>query len=82
MISKERLEVITRNDDEHSKLLVEMARELLAWRKAADDDEVLVALKRIEGYEEVDDQILAEDAMLNPVPWPEWRVVRKPALPE
>ena len=37
------------------------------------DDEVLVALKRIEDYEDVHPEILADDAIGSR--WPEWRTI-------
>lgn len=37
-------------------------------------DEVLVALKRVEGYEDVHPSILADDALMGH--WPEWRLVK------
>ena len=40
------------------------------------DDEVLVALKRGEGYEDVHVQLVSEDAVN--AHWPEWRTI----LPE
>lgn len=49
---------------------------LLDWAVTAEpiaDDEVLVALKRGEGYEDVHPQLLAEDALGGE--WPEWRLI-------
>lgn len=43
---------------------------------AIDDDEVLVALKRPEGYEDVHPQLVAEDAIEDE--WPVYRTI----LPE
>lgn len=37
------------------------------------DDEVLVALKRVEGYEDVHPEILTDDAIGGG--WPEWRTI-------
>ena len=37
------------------------------------DDEVLVALKRIDDYEDVHPEILADDAIGDG--WPEWRTI-------
>lgn len=38
-----------------------------------EDDEVLVALKRPEGYDDVHPQLVAEDAIKES--WPEYRIV-------
>ena len=38
-----------------------------------DDDEVLVALKRHEGYEDVHAELVSEDAIKET--WPEYRIV-------
>lgn len=55
---------------------IEMAKELLALRRVLPKDgEVLIALSRVEGYEDVSAELVAEDAMNNPEPWPEWRLV-------
>jgi len=55
---------------------IEMAKELLALRRVLPKDgEVLIALSRIEGYEDISAELVAEDAMNNPEPWPEWRLV-------
>lgn len=44
------------------------------------EDEVLVALKRVEGYDDVHPHILADDALSGN--WPEYRVVDAPAPPK
>ena len=54
----------------------QVLEELSTWRQLARiDDEVLVALKRVEGYEDVAPEIVADDALLSPEIWPEWRVI-------
>lgn len=61
-----------RGDDFYRQVLIELS----ALQKLVNlDDEVLVALKRIEGYEDVDPSIVAEDALISQEEWPEWRVV-------
>lgn len=57
--------------------LKEALTELLSLRKLINhEDEVLVALKRIDGYEDAAPELVAEDALLSPEIWPEWRVVK------
>lgn len=78
MISDERLEELAKGCMEiwYSESQA-MAKELLALRKLIQhEDEVLVALKRIDGYEDVAPELVAEDALLSPEVWPEWRVVK------
>lgn len=77
MISDERLEEIAEEGFLQHGDSKAMAKELLALRKLIkQDDEVLVALRRIDGYEDVAPELVAEDALLSPEVWPEWRVVK------
>lgn len=74
MISDERLKQLAAKETMREQ--AEIAKELLALRRVLPKDgEVLIALSRVEGYEDVSAELVAEDAMNNPEPWPEWRLV-------